>query len=58
MLWILVCPPMLVSLVAMNYHFVGDVVAGSFVGAIVAAYAVRLAQLNATLRRPRRMRGV
>jgi len=40
-----VCPPMLVSLVAMNYHFVSDVIAGSMLGAIVAAYAVRLASL-------------
>jgi membrane-associated phospholipid phosphatase len=41
-----ICPPMLVSLVAMNYHFVGDVIAGAALGAIVAAYAVRLAALN------------
>jgi membrane-associated phospholipid phosphatase len=41
-----VCPPMLVSLVAMNYHFVGDVVAGATLGAIVAMYAVRLADLR------------
>ena len=37
---------MLVSLVAMNYHFVGDVVAGATVGPIVAAYAVKLAGLR------------
>ena len=42
-LWIVLCPPLLISLVAMNYHFVGDVVAGATLGAIVAAYAVRLA---------------
>ena len=34
---------MLVSLVLMNYHFVSDVIAGAFLGAIIAAYAVRLA---------------
>jgi membrane-associated phospholipid phosphatase len=45
-LWILVCPPLLVSLVAMNYHFVGDVVAGSVLGGIVAAYAVQLGGLR------------
>ena len=45
-LLILVCAPMLVSLVAMNYHFVSDVIAGSFVGTIVAAYAVRLSRLG------------
>ena len=38
--------PMLVSLVAMNYHFVSDVIAGSVLGALVAAYAVHLARLN------------
>jgi membrane-associated phospholipid phosphatase len=39
------CAPMLVSLVATNYHFVSDVIAGSVLGAIVATYAVRLARL-------------
>jgi membrane-associated phospholipid phosphatase len=33
--------PMLVALVAMNYHFVGDVVAGSVLGAIVGAWGYR-----------------
>jgi membrane-associated phospholipid phosphatase len=42
----LVCLPMLVSLVAMNYHFVGDVIAGSVLGGIVAAYAAQLAGLR------------
>jgi membrane-associated phospholipid phosphatase len=40
------CAPMLVSLVATNYHFVGDVIAGSVLGAIVATYAARLARLQ------------
>src|SRR6266478_6310245 len=35
----LICAPMLVSLVAMNYHFVSDVIAGSVLGALVATYA-------------------
>jgi membrane-associated phospholipid phosphatase len=39
----LVCVPMLVSLVAMNYHFVGDVIAGSTLGGIVGAYGASLA---------------
>ncbi len=43
---LLACPPMLFSLVAMNYHFVGDVVAGSVLGAIVGVYAVCLADLR------------
>jgi membrane-associated phospholipid phosphatase len=38
--------PMLVSLVAMNYHFVSDVIAGSVLGALIATYAVQLAQLK------------
>jgi membrane-associated phospholipid phosphatase len=38
---------MLVSLVAMNYHFVSDVIAGSVLGGIVATYAVHLARLQA-----------
>jgi membrane-associated phospholipid phosphatase len=36
--------PMLLSLVAMNYHFVGDVIAGATVGGIVGAYAVACAK--------------
>jgi membrane-associated phospholipid phosphatase len=41
-LLLIVCPPLLASLVAMNYHFVGDVVAGSVLGGIVAMYATCL----------------
>ncbi|MDZ4656327.1 MAG: phosphatase PAP2 family protein [Bythopirellula sp.] len=41
-LYVLLALPMLVALVAMNYHFVGDVVAGSVLGAIVAAWGVKL----------------
>jgi membrane-associated phospholipid phosphatase len=42
--WIyaVVVAPMLVALVAMNYHFVGDVIAGSVLGGIVGAYAALL----------------
>ncbi|MGD9648712.1 MAG: phosphatase PAP2 family protein [Pirellulales bacterium] len=43
---LVVCPPLLVALVLMNYHFVGDVVGGSVVGAIVAAWGARLAKLT------------
>ena len=42
----LICAPMLVSLVAMNYHFVSDVIAGSVLGALVATYAAHLARLQ------------
>jgi membrane-associated phospholipid phosphatase len=44
---IVLCPPMLVSLVAMNYHFVSDVIAGGVLGAIIATYAAHLARLPA-----------
>jgi membrane-associated phospholipid phosphatase len=47
-LWLAICLPMLASLVAMNYHFVGDVIAGSVLGGIVAAYAADLAGLDET----------
>jgi len=42
---IVLCAPMLMSLVAMNYHFVSDVIAGSVLGGIVAAYAAHLARI-------------
>src|SRR5437588_8279415 len=42
----LICAPMLVSLVAMNYHFVSDVIAGSVLGALIATYAGHLARLE------------
>src|SRR6201993_1146653 len=45
---IIVAVPMLLSLVAMNYHFVSDVIAGSVLGALVATYAVHLARLKMT----------
>jgi membrane-associated phospholipid phosphatase len=38
--------PMLVALVGMDYHFVGDVVAGSTLGAIVGIWAARLGSLD------------
>jgi membrane-associated phospholipid phosphatase len=37
---------MLVSLVAMNYHFVSDVIAGSVLGVLVSMYATHLARLK------------
>ena len=43
---IVLSAPMLVSLVAMNYHFVSDVIAGSVLGALVAMYATHLARLK------------
>jgi membrane-associated phospholipid phosphatase len=43
---IVLCAPMLLSLVAMNYHFVSDVIAGSVLGALIATYAAHLARLE------------
>jgi membrane-associated phospholipid phosphatase len=43
---IILSASMLVSLVAMNYHFVSDVIAGSVLGGIVAMYAAHLARLQ------------
>ena len=43
LLLVLICGPMVASLVAMNYHFVGDCVAGVTLGGVVAVYAARLA---------------
>jgi len=44
--------PMLVSLVAMNYHFVSDVIAGSVLGGLMAMYATHLARLKMTCEHP------
>jgi membrane-associated phospholipid phosphatase len=43
---VVVAVPMLVALVGMDYHFVGDVIAGSVLGAIIGVWAVRLSGLN------------
>jgi membrane-associated phospholipid phosphatase len=43
---IILSASMLVSLVAMNYHFVSDVIAGGVLGGIVAMYAAHLAWLQ------------
>jgi membrane-associated phospholipid phosphatase len=51
-LWMIICPPMLFSLVAMNYHFVSDVIAGGFLGAIVATYFAHIAGLQIPSSRP------
>jgi membrane-associated phospholipid phosphatase len=45
-LYVVVALPMLVALVAMDYHFVGDVIAGSVLGALVGVWAVRLSQMT------------
>jgi membrane-associated phospholipid phosphatase len=45
-LYMAIAAPMLLALVAMNYHFVGDVVAGSVLGGIVAAWAVMLSDMS------------
>jgi membrane-associated phospholipid phosphatase len=43
---VVLCAPMLVSLVLMNYHFVSDVIAGSVLGGLIAMYAAHLARLQ------------
>ena len=48
----LLAAPMLLSLVAMNYHFVSDVIAGSVLGALIATYAVHLARLKMPCENP------
>ena len=46
-LCVLIAVPMLIALVGMNYHFVGDVIAGSVLGGIVGAWAACIARLDA-----------
>jgi membrane-associated phospholipid phosphatase len=45
-LYAIIAVPMLVALVAMDYHFVGDVIAGSVLGGIVGVWAVRLSAIE------------
>ena len=45
-LYAIVAVPMLAALVAMNYHFVGDVIAGSILGGIVATWGVALSNVT------------
>lgn len=44
-LYAILALPMLLALIGMNYHFVGDVIAGSTLGAIVGTYAVAMGGL-------------
>lgn len=41
--WVVVCLPMLASLVAMDYHFVSDVIAGGALGGLVGTFAAQYA---------------
>jgi membrane-associated phospholipid phosphatase len=45
-LCVLIALPMLVALVGMNYHFVGDVVAGAFLGGVVGTYTAACGGLS------------
>jgi membrane-associated phospholipid phosphatase len=45
-LYAIVTVPMCLALIAMDYHFVGDVIAGSVIGALVGAWAVRLSNIT------------
>ena len=40
-------PAVAVGLLGMDYHFVGDVIAGGFVGGIVGTYTARCARIAA-----------
>jgi membrane-associated phospholipid phosphatase len=44
----LITLPMLIALVAMNYHFVGDVIAGSTLGSIIGTWAAHVATTSQT----------
>ncbi len=41
-LYAILAVPMLVALVAMDYHFVGDVIAGAILGSIVGVWAIAI----------------
>jgi membrane-associated phospholipid phosphatase len=45
-LYVVVCLPVLIALVGMNYHFVSDVIAGGVLGSIVGGYAVCLSRIQ------------
>lgn len=45
-LYVVIAAPMLFALVAMDYHFVSDVIAGTALGAIVAAWSAMLAGIK------------
>ncbi len=42
----ILCAAVMIGLIGMDYHFVGDVVAGAFVGSITAVYATYLSGLK------------
>jgi membrane-associated phospholipid phosphatase len=44
-LYVILTVPMLIALVGMNYHFVGDVIAGSVIGSVVGTYAALFGEL-------------
>ena len=46
--WLYALPPVAVAsgLIALDYHFVGDVVAGAFVGALVGTYTAHFFRLS------------
>ena len=54
--WVAVaaCLAVAVGLIGMNYHFVGDVVAGGFIGALVGTYTAYFCGLSASRERQRR----
>jgi membrane-associated phospholipid phosphatase len=49
---VLVCGAVVIGLVGMDYHFVGDVVGGAFAGSITGRYAAHFGRLDGTSRAP------
>jgi membrane-associated phospholipid phosphatase len=47
-LYVVACASVIVGLLGMNYHFVGDVVGGAFVGAVAGMYAAHFFRLDGT----------
>jgi membrane-associated phospholipid phosphatase len=44
----LVCMSVMIGLVAMDYHFVGDTIGGAFLGSLTGVYAVQFSRINGT----------
>lgn len=51
-LYAILAAPMLIALVAMNYHFVSDVIAGSVLGALVGCWSAQFAPIAGPPRGP------
>ena len=45
-LWAVLCSSVIIGLVGMNYHFVGDTVAGAFLGAVTGGYTAHFLRVR------------